>query len=126
MKPYKFLLAGSILSIAGISSAFAQQTRLTAPVGSDILPGAQALQGDVKTSIIFSKILPFVIKFAIQLAIALSVIAIIYGGYQYMTAYGDTEKHQVAQKTILWAVLGLALALTAMGIVQIITRFNFT
>lgn len=115
--------------LINIPLVFAQQpseTVITKPVGSDVLPGGQILESDIETSAIFSRILPFVIKYAIRLAIILAVIALIIGGYQFMTAYGDSEKRQTAQKTIIWAVVGLVLAITAFGIVNIISTIQFT
>lgn len=114
-----------------IPSVFAQgfgrtEVELTEPVGGDILPGGQLLEGDIKESFIFSKVIPFAIRFTIGLAIALAVIALIIGGYQYLTAYGNEEKLKNAQKTITYAIIGLVLAIMAFGIVQIITSIQFT
>ena len=103
------------------------KVELSDPVGSDILPGGRLLEPEsIRDSFIFSKLMPFLIKYAIGLAAALAVIAIIYGGYQYMTAYGDEEKHKTAKKTIIYAVIGLVLAITAFGIVKIITAIKIT
>jgi hypothetical protein len=103
------------------------EVQLTTPRGSNILPGGQILAAPtIQDSFIFSKLIPFVIKYAIRLAIALAVIALIIGGYQYVTAYGNDEKHKTAQKTIEYALIGLVLAITAFGIVQIITNLKFT
>ena len=125
-----FIITGFTLFFIRIPSVFAQlsdtEVKLTKPVGGDILPGGQIIEGDIKASIIFSKIIPFVIKWTIGLAIALAVIALIIGGYQYLTAYGDTEKMKNAQKTIAYAVIGLILAIAAFGIVQIITSISLT
>lgn len=126
-----FIITGFTLLFIQIPSVLAQgfgrtEVELTEPIGGDILPGGQLLSDDIKTSIIFSKVIPFVIKYTIGLAIALSVIAFIIGGYQYLTAYGDQEKHKNAQKTITYAVIGLILAITAFGIVQIITSIRLS
>lgn len=122
------LFTGFALFLVRIPSAFAQltttETELTKPVGGSILPGGTAFQGDIKTSFIFAKLIPFVVTYTIRLAVALSVIALIIGGYQYMTAYGDDEKHQKARKTITYAVIGLILAITAFGLVKIITSIR--
>lgn len=115
--------------LINIPLVFAQQpseTKITKPVGSDVLPGGQVLETDIEASAIFSKIIPFVIKYAIRLAIVLAVIALIIGGYQFMTAYGDSEKRQTAQKTLTWAIVGLILAITAFGIVNIISTIQFS
>ncbi len=122
---YLFLFLKTPFSFAqGLNN---KEVKLTKPIGSNILPGGnQALTGDVEGSFVFSKILPFVITYTIRLAVALAVIALIIGGYQYMTAYGDEEKHKAAQKTITYAIIGLVIAITAFGIVKIITNLKIT
>lgn len=123
----QFLITG-LAFLSSHTAAFAQvstDTELSVPVGRDILPGGtQTLPDDISASFIFSKLIPFAIKYTIRLAVALSVVALIVGGYQFMTAYGNSEKREKAQKTIIWAVVGLILAITAFGIVNIITRLD--
>ena len=98
---------------------------ITPPVGGNILPNVNVLQsGNIKDSYIFSTLMPFAIKYGIRLAVALSVLAIIAGGYMYVTAYGDEEKHKKAQHTIIYAILGLILAITAYGIVKVLTNIQ--
>ena len=129
MNKIKYFIITCLALLVQIPSVFAQgfgrtEVELVEPVGGDILPGGQLLEDDIKASIIFSKVIPFVIRYTIGLAIALSVIALIIGGYQYLTAYGSEEKHKNAQKTITYAIIGLILALTAFGIVRIITSIR--
>lgn len=132
MKKIKlFLSTGLAVFLIRISSVLAQTSErtsvdLTKPVGSGILPGGQVFQADIKTSFFFSRLIPFVIKYTIRLAVAFAVIAIIVGGYQFMTAYGNEEKRTAAKKTITYAIIGLILAITAFGIVKIITTISFT
>ena len=116
-------LISTVLPLVTPASASSSQAevKLTDPVGGNILPGGKILEAtDFKTSFLFSKFIPFVIKYSIRLAIALSVIALIIGGYQYMIAYGDEEKYKNARKTIMYAIIGLILAITAFGFVKII------
>ncbi len=134
MKKIKFIIVTiliAFISITAVSSVDAavtsKETNLTPPVGGDILPGGGVLNTDtIQESFVFSKLIPFVITYSIRLAIGLSVIALIIGGYQYLTAYGDEEKHKNAQKTITYAVIGLIIVLTAFGIVKIITSLQIT
>lgn len=122
----------AFISIAAVpptadAAVTSKETKLTAPVGSDILPGGDVLDAStIQESFVFSKLIPFVITYAIRLAIGLAVIALIVGGYQYLTAYGDDEKHKNAQKTITYAIIGLIIAITAFGIVKIITSLQIT
>jgi hypothetical protein len=120
-----FLLL-SVLSFSQISmaSVWDKETVISPPVGVDVLPGAGFETEDIKEYSIFSKIIPFVIDYAVKAAIALSVIMLIYGGYQFMTSYGATEKQDNARRTIIYAVIGLIVALTAYGIIAIITSIR--
>jgi len=104
------------------------QAELTPPVGGDLLPGGGVFNNetDIRETVIFSRVIPFAIKWTVNFAIGLAVIAIIIGGYQFVTAFGNTEKHDKARKTITFALIGLILALTAFGIVRIISNISFT
>lgn len=101
------------------------EVKLSKPLGGDVLPGGSFVQTDIKSSFVFSRLIPFAIRYLVGLAAALAVIAIMVGGYQYLTAYGDSEKHKNATKTIAWAVIGLILAITSYAIVALITSIRF-
>ncbi len=102
------------------------QSLISKPAGSGILPGAGVEGADIESSVLFAKIIPFVIGWTINLAIGLSVIMIMVGGYMYLTAYGDTEKHSRGTRTLIYAVVGLVIALTAYGIVSIVTSIKLS
>jgi hypothetical protein len=121
-----FLILNAMGNVALAADTKTNEVKLIKPVGGSILPGGQLYQSDIKSSFVFSKLIPFAIKYLIGLATALAVIAIMIGGYQYLTAYGDAEQHKKATKTITWAILGLILCITAYGIVAIISSINFS
>lgn len=50
-----------------------------------------------------------------------AAIFIIYGGYQYITAFGNKEQLDKAKKTLTWAIIGLILILLSMSIVKYIS-----
>ena len=52
---------------------------------------------------------------------AISVIFIIIGGVKYATSGGDADKVKSAKNTLLYAIVGLAVALLAGLIVQLVT-----
>ncbi|MBP9686494.1 MAG: peptidoglycan-binding protein [Candidatus Doudnabacteria bacterium] len=56
----------------------------------------------------------------------LAVLFIVIGGYRYITSGGDDKKATQGKKTIQWALVGLAVALSAYAIVSIATRFAIT
>ena len=53
---------------------------------------------------------------------AVAVIAIIIGGFMYATAAGDAGKVKNAKNTIMYAVIGLVVALLAWGIVSFVVK----
>ena len=121
-----FLVLSALGDVALAADTKTTEVKLTKPVGGSILPGGPLVQNDIKSSFIFSKLIPFAIKYLIGMATALAVIAIMIGGYQYLTAFGDAEQHKKATKTITWAILGLILCITAYGIVAIVSSINFS
>jgi hypothetical protein len=129
MKKFSWLLIALLVfaPFALAPLALAQnETELTVPVGGGILPGSATEAGtDFKSAIIFSKVIPFVIRFGTGLAMVLAVLAIVLGGYQYLTAYGDEEKHEKAKKIIMYAGVGLVAAMMAYGLVTLVTSFRF-
>lgn len=103
------------------------QGLIAQPVGSGILPGSGSENAsDIQSSVLFSKIIPFVINWGINLAMGLSVIFVIIGGYMYLTAYGDEEKRQRGTRTLTYAIIGLIIAMTAYGIVKIVTSIQLS
>ena len=122
------MAVAAFLSFAGMAYAVYgnKELELSTPIGGDVLPGGDLSAGNIESGIIFSKIIPFAIRYGIGLAIAAAVIALIIGGYQFMTAYGNTEKHDAARTIITYALIGLSVAITAYGIVIVVSSFSFT
>jgi len=55
---------------------------------------------------------------------SVSVIMIIIGGFRYVTSQGDQTQMQSAKNTILYAVIGLIVAIAAYAIVSfVVTQF---
>ena len=61
-----------------------------------------------------------IINVALGLVAVVAVIFIIVGGVQYITSSGDTGKATKARNTILYAVIGLVVALLAFAIVNFV------
>lgn len=51
---------------------------------------------------------------------ALSVIMLIWGGIRYTTSAGDSNKVQAAKSTVLYAIVGLVVAILAYAIVNMV------
>ncbi len=59
------------------------------------------------------KLITDLLKLLTQIAIIVCTFFIIYGGFTYVTAAGDTTKIQKAHATLLWSVVGTAVLLGA-------------
>ncbi len=61
-----------------------------------------------------------IIEIALVLIGYIAVFFILFGGFQYLTGGGSATQTEKARKTILNAVIGLAIALGAVGITNLI------
>ncbi len=127
----KRLLSIGVLALLNFQTAWAaplgsREVHLSTPVGGDVLPGGGFAASDIRTSFIFAKLIPFILRYIIGLGASLAVVALIIGGYQFLASYGNTETHQSAIKTIQYALIGLIVMMVAFGIVTIITNFTFS
>jgi len=75
-----------------------------------------------KTSDI-SALVSNIINFLIILAIPITAILVVYAGYLYITSAGNEEKVKIAQKALVWAIIGFAIVLIANSIPAIIQEF---
>jgi uncharacterized membrane protein len=64
-----------------------------------------------------------ILKWVYTVAIIIGVIYILIAALKYVTAGGDAEKFKSAHKTLLYAVIGISVALLAWGIPSIISDF---
>lgn len=95
----------------------------------ETLPGPNENMNLSETSnYLTSSLLPNVARTVTGLAATLSVIFIIVGAIQLLTAYGNDEQLGNAKKTITFALVGLIISLLSFAIVQIIffTGFQVT
>jgi hypothetical protein len=67
-----------------------------------------------------------IIDWALYLAAIISVIFIIIGGYLYITSAGNDVQAGKGRKTLVNALIGLALVVLSYAIVQIVYRFLIT
>lgn len=130
MKKIK-IISGLILAVSSWSSALAaditsSDTVISKPVGAGLLPGSGNEGTDIQSSIIFSKIIPFAITWGINLAIALAVLMLIFGGYLFLTSFGNEDRRTQAINTLFYSAIGLAIALIAYGVIAIITRIQLS
>ena len=89
----------------------------------DLLPGPSAFEdtGNVHERYFLTDLIPTLVRSGINLLGGLTVVALMYGGIQYIIAYGDDTKSENAKKTIQYALIGLLIALFSYTIVAIIS-----
>jgi len=71
----------------------------------------------------FGSLATVVVQFLISLAGGACLIFIIIGGIKIVTASGDEKKMASAQSTILYAIIGLAVTILALVIVNLVQKF---
>ncbi len=60
------------------------------------------------------------LNMGIVLVVVISVGVLIYAGFKYVTSQGDSSKTQEAAKTIMYAIIGIIVALAAGVIVNLV------
>lgn len=105
----------SAAALVGLGPVFAS-TADASSARDRLLDGADATgkpgSNNLETSITdVTNVLLFVIG-------AIAVIVIIYGGIKFVTSDGDASKIKGARETILYAVVGIVIALIAYAIVR--------
>jgi len=60
------------------------------------------------------------VDIALRIAALIAVGYVIYGGVQFVTSQGEADKAKKARQTIINALIGLVIALLAVGIVNFI------
>ena len=119
MNKLKLILAGLLvvptvaLAVAPAASAESDFT-LTNGVNSARGEGVSETASDPQTLV---KQFVNIFLFAVG---ALSVIMLIWGGIRYTTSAGDSNKVTAAKNTVLYAIVGLVVAILAYAIVNMV------
>lgn len=61
-----------------------------------------------------------IINWAFAILIVVSIIFLILGAYNFVTAAGSAEKVAAGKQSIMWALVGVAIALLARGLVALV------
>lgn len=108
-------------------SSLIQAAKAQAPViecGADsVLIGCNSAAGTVATpgSAAFGTLIVNTISSIITIFAIITVLFIIKGGLSLVFSFGNDEKLKSARNTVLYAVLGLTLAILSYAIVSIVT-----
>lgn len=67
-------------------------------------------------------VLDSIMTYLIMIGAPIVAIMVIYGGFQILTAGGEPEKFTTGRRTILYAVVGFAIILSAKGVTLILSQ----
>ncbi len=115
----KKILTGIIASFFVISAvALAPSVALAAPAES-VQSGIDAAGGN-QGGPTFAESLRIIVNILLYVLGAIAVIMIVIGGVRYTTANGEASSIKSAKDTILYAVIGLIVAIMAYAIVNFV------
>ncbi len=70
----------------------------------------------------FGGLLAYLINLAIGIVGLVSIVFIIYGGFQYITSAGNEEQAESGKKTLTNAIIGLVIVILSYTIVTIVSN----
>ena len=90
--------------------------------GNSIVAGADCAKSADQSTSLFGKggIFQIITNTALFIIGALSVIMLIYGGIRYTISMGDAKNVEAAKNTIMYAIIGIVVALLAAAIVNFV------
>lgn len=94
--------------------------RIEDPDGSGPQPASCQIDFEIQQDI--PKVLLAVFEIILRVASIVAIVFIIWGGFQYMVSQGEGDRVSGAKTTVLNAVIGLAIAISATAIVNLIGR----
>lgn len=68
----------------------------------------------------FDELILNIVNFLFTLAIPITIIMIIIGGFMFITASGEPSKIQQGKQLILWASVGLIVILLSRGLIDLL------
>ena len=123
MKNYKSLAVAVVL-VLGVVTATVFSTQLVSAAPVDVLKecnsGSQVCKG-TNGSTLYT-IVRNVVNLLIFIIGIIAVIMIVIGGFRYTTSGGDGSQTKSARDTIIYAVVGLVIAIMAYSIVNFVLR----
>lgn len=119
MKPLIILVATLVSIVLGGSSvsAFNPTQQSCAVIGGNCneLTSDDGLSGD-------APIVAEIFTVVLRILGGIAVIMLIVGGLRYITSQGDSSKMTQAKNTILYAVIGIVVALLGFGILEYVVN----
>ena len=119
----KIITAALILMLGAATMTFVGTTLAEAAScgsASECINQGMTASGTSSTPKSLGSILTTVTNILLFLMGAISVIMIIVGGIRYITSQGNQQQLQSAKNTVLYAVVGLVVAIAARAIVMLV------
>lgn len=113
-----------IFALAGVTTlALSQSTFAVVDPSAEVGKGVVGAGGDQKdTGTALPKLIQDVVNVLLYVIGAVAVIMIVIGGIRYTTSNGDSSQITSAKNTILYAVVGLVIAMLAYAIVNFVVN----
>lgn len=123
LSPAVFMAAFGLVVGGSLFAAPAVQAACDTSGGVNLSSGIGCAQGDDQPTELFGDggIFTKVVNVLLFLVGIISVIMIIIGGIRYSTSNGDQGAITAAKNTIMYAVIGLVVAILAFAIVNFVT-----
>lgn len=116
-KKVQLLIAALVVAL-GVSGVVLAPSTAYADAASEVKKGINTLgPGNAASP---QEIIQTVVRILLFLIGAISVIMIIVGGFRYVVSQGDSSALTSAKNTILYAIIGLAVAIFAWAIVDFV------
>ncbi|MFH0969020.1 MAG: hypothetical protein V1804_00765 [Patescibacteria group bacterium] len=64
-----------------------------------------------------------ILNFLLQIFGIIAIIALVVSGIIYLTAYGDEDRMKLGKKSLVYSIIGIAVALSGIIIVKTISGF---
>ncbi|MFZ3074166.1 MAG: hypothetical protein WA093_03500 [Minisyncoccales bacterium] len=104
------LLMSPALIFAADSITPKADSSLAGDIGKNVKMSDQPLDQTLNT----------VANYAIGILIIVAVFYVIWAGYTFVTSSGDTEKINTARQRIMFAAIGIVVALLAKGVISLV------
>lgn len=116
----KMIITGFIVltAILGVTAFVPSLTAVAAPI-DEVQKGVNAAGGDEEKNTLGARF-EDVVNVMLYVLGAIAVIMIVIGGIRYATSGGDSSSIKGAKDTILYAVIGLIVAILAYAIVNFV------
>lgn len=110
-------IAGTSHVVYDASTCPAKKT----PISTD--PNMVKLENPLSSGTDVSSIISIVIKTALSIIGALTLLMLVWGGFQWLTSAGNPEKVKMGTQTMVWAIIGVVLVFASYILLSTFTSY---